>query len=67
MKALERNALPRDGLLGRVERWVNRLPNPFVLFAGIFGVAAVVSTVIAAFDVAVQVPGRKAQLRCSAR
>ncbi|WP_330477169.1 AbgT family transporter [Streptomyces platensis] len=59
MKALARNPLPLDGLLGRVERWVNRLPHPFVLFAGIFGVAAVVSTVIAAFDVSVQVPGEK--------
>ncbi|WP_432143692.1 AbgT family transporter [Streptomyces sp. bgisy084] len=59
MKALERDPIPLDGLLGRVERLVNRLPNPFVLFAGIFGLVAVVSTVVAAFDVAVQVPGEE--------
>ncbi|MFD5394832.1 AbgT family transporter [Streptomyces sp. NPDC127097] len=59
MKALERDPIPMDGLLGRVERVVNRLPHPFALFAGIFGLVAVVSTVVAAFDVAVQVPGEK--------
>lgn len=67
MKLWERNSPPLDGLLGRVERGVNRLPNPFVLFAGIFCFVAVLSTVISGFDGSVQVPGRRTRHPCSAR
>ncbi|GAA1307488.1 AbgT family transporter [Pseudonocardia xinjiangensis] len=47
-----------DRLLGGIERVGNRLPEPFILFALLTLVVAVVSTVMAAFGVAVAVPGR---------
>ncbi|WP_432495660.1 AbgT family transporter [Kineococcus gypseus] len=46
-----------DRLLGGVERVGNRIPEPFVLFVGLFTVLAVVSTAMAAAGVTVQVPG----------
>lgn len=45
------------GVLGLVERVGNKLPNPFVLFVGLLALIAVASTIVAAFDVTVTVPG----------
>ncbi|WP_016699074.1 AbgT family transporter [Actinoalloteichus spitiensis] len=45
------------GVLGWVERVGNRLPEPFVLFALLTLLVGVVSTVLAAFGAAVEVPG----------
>ncbi|MBE9375542.1 AbgT family transporter [Saccharopolyspora sp. HNM0983] len=46
-----------DRVLNLVERIGNKLPEPFVLFALLFAVVAVVSTVVAAFGVVVHIPG----------
>lgn len=46
-----------DRLLNLVERIGNKLPEPFILFALLFAFIAVLSTVVAAFDVVVQIPG----------
>jgi len=46
-----------DRLLGGVERIGNRIPEPFVLFVGLFTVLAVTSTAMAAAGTQVQVPG----------
>ncbi|NIZ92149.1 AbgT family transporter [Kineococcus rubinsiae] len=46
-----------DRLLGGVERAGNRIPEPFVLFLGLFSVLAVASTAMAAASVEVEVPG----------
>lgn len=46
-----------DRVLGGIERVGNLLPHPFFLFAGIFAILAVVSTVLAANGVQVTVPG----------
>ncbi|MGH4001449.1 MAG: AbgT family transporter [Pseudonocardiaceae bacterium] len=45
------------GILGAVERIGNRLPSPFILFACLLLVIAVMSTIVAAFGVSVAVPG----------
>ena len=47
-----------DRTLDAVERLGNRLPDPLVLFAGLFLVTAVLTTVLAALDVQVRVPGQ---------
>ncbi|WP_369056257.1 AbgT family transporter [Kineococcus terrestris] len=46
-----------DRVLGGVERVGNRIPEPFVLFVGLFAVLAVVSTAMALAGVRVTVPG----------
>lgn len=46
-----------DRVLRIVEVAGNRLPDPFTLFVGLLCVFAVVSTVVAAFEVSVTVPG----------
>jgi aminobenzoyl-glutamate transport protein len=46
-----------DRVLGGIERVGNMLPHPFFLFAGIFAILAVVSTVLAANGAQVTVPG----------
>ncbi|ROP43771.1 AbgT family transporter [Pseudokineococcus lusitanus] len=46
-----------DRFLGWVERTGNRLPDPFVLFLGLFVLVALVSTAAALADVQVTVPG----------
>ncbi|MGW5647809.1 AbgT family transporter [Saccharopolyspora sp. NPDC003752] len=46
-----------DRVLNLVERVGNKLPEPFILFGLLFLVVAVVSTVVAAFGVTVQIPG----------
>lgn len=40
---------PLDRLLDRVERLGNRLPDPLVLFAGLFLLTAVLTTVLLVF------------------
>ncbi|MBI0375757.1 AbgT family transporter [Streptomyces rhizosphaericus] len=46
-----------DRVLSFIERAGNALPNPIVLFAGLFALLAVVSTVLALAGVSVTVPG----------
>lgn len=46
-----------DRVLDRVERIGNRLPDPLVLFAGLFLLTAVLTTVLGALGAQVQVPG----------
>ncbi|MBC6460054.1 AbgT family transporter [Actinomadura sp. HBU206391] len=46
-----------DRLLGGVERLGNRLPNPFVLFVGLFVLISVASAIAAALGATVQLPG----------
>ncbi len=46
-----------DRALGLVERAGNTLPSPFTLFVGLLTLVAVASTIVAAFDVSVTVPG----------
>jgi aminobenzoyl-glutamate transport protein len=46
-----------DRFLGWVERTGNKLPDPFVLFLGLFVLVALVSTAAALADVQVTVPG----------
>jgi aminobenzoyl-glutamate transport protein len=46
-----------DRVLGWIERVGNRLPEPFILFALLTLVVAVVSTLMAAFGVTVAIPG----------
>jgi aminobenzoyl-glutamate transport protein len=46
-----------DRFLDGVERAGNRLPDPFILFTGLFVVVAVLSTVLAVADVSVTIPG----------
>ena len=46
-----------DRVLNLVERAGNRLPEPFLLFALLFALVAVVSTAVAAFGVSVRIPG----------
>ncbi len=46
-----------DRLLGGVERVGNRIPEPFVLFVGLFVVLAVASTVMALTSTTVRLPG----------
>lgn len=45
------------GFLGVVERIGNKLPSPFLLFVGLLLLIAVTSTIVAAFDVSVTIPG----------
>ncbi|QGK70737.1 AbgT family transporter [Allosaccharopolyspora coralli] len=47
-----------DRLLDRIERIGNKLPEPFILFAILLGLLAVVSTVMAMLGVTAQVPGQ---------
>jgi len=53
------NGKPRglDRVLSLIERAGNALPNPVVLFAGLFALLAVVSTALSAMSVTVKVPG----------
>lgn len=44
-------------ILDGIERAGNRLPDPFVLFLLLFLIVAVGSTILAAFDVTVRIPG----------
>ncbi|MFI9776131.1 AbgT family transporter [Streptomyces sp. NPDC051956] len=46
-----------DRVLALIERAGNALPNPIVLFAGLFVLLAVISTAFALADVSVTVPG----------
>ena len=46
-----------DRALAALERVGNKLPQPFLLFALLFLVVAIVSTVVAAAGVTVQIPG----------
>jgi aminobenzoyl-glutamate transport protein len=46
-----------DRALGAVERLGNRLPNPFVLFVGLFLLIALASAVAAALGATVELPG----------
>ena len=46
-----------DRLLGGIERVGNKIPEPFVLFVGLFTILAVVSTGLALGDVQAQVEG----------
>lgn len=46
-----------DRLLAGVERLGNRLPDPFLLFLGLFLLVGVVSTLLQLLDVSVTVPG----------
>ncbi|MEJ5945382.1 AbgT family transporter [Pseudokineococcus basanitobsidens] len=46
-----------DRVLGWVERTGNRLPEPFLLFLGLFVLVGLVSTLGAVLDVSVTVPG----------
>ncbi|WP_199429422.1 AbgT family transporter [Qaidamihabitans albus] len=48
-----------DRVLNRIERAGNRLPEPFILFALLTLLIAVISTVMAAFDVTVSIPGEE--------
>ncbi|MFI0773691.1 AbgT family transporter [Streptomyces sp. NPDC021212] len=48
---------PLDRVLSLIERAGNALPNPIVLFSGLFGILAVVSTGLALGGVSVTVPG----------
>ncbi|WP_298990383.1 AbgT family transporter [uncultured Pseudokineococcus sp.] len=51
------SATRADRVLGWVERTGNRLPEPFVLFLGLFVLVALVSTLGAVLGVSVTVPG----------
>jgi aminobenzoyl-glutamate transport protein len=55
LKTEQRTVL--DRLLGGVERLGNRLPNPFVLFVGLFGLISIASAIAAALGATVQLPG----------
>ncbi|WP_301471312.1 AbgT family transporter [Brachybacterium sp.] len=59
MSASAASRRPRclDRVLDRVERMGNRLPDPLVLFAGLFLLTAVLTTVLGALGAQVQVPG----------
>lgn len=46
-----------DRALSGIERLGNRLPNPVVLFLGLFGLLGIVSTVLALAGATVTVPG----------
>ena len=46
-----------DRVLGTVERIGNKVPHPFVLFAYLLAIVAVVSTVLALVGVSVTIPG----------
>ncbi|MFK5690818.1 AbgT family transporter [Ornithinimicrobium sp. LYQ92] len=46
-----------DRLLTTIERWGNKLPEPFTLFLILFLITGVVSTAMALADVSVTVPG----------
>lgn len=46
-----------DRVLGTVERVGNKVPHPFVLFAYLLGIVAVVSTLLDVLGVSVTVPG----------
>lgn len=48
-----------DRALNLIERIGNKLPEPFILFAWLFLVVAVVSTVVSWFDVTVAIPGKQ--------
>src|SRR5699024_6846094 len=52
-----------DRALDRVERLGNRLPDPLVIFAGLFLITAVLTTVLAAFGAQAQVPGEDEPLQ----
>src|SRR5690625_6530818 len=54
-----------DRALDRVERLGNRLPDPLVIFAGLFLITAVLTTVLAAFGAQAQVPGEDEPLQRS--
>ncbi|QYN38500.1 AbgT family transporter [Pseudonocardia sp. DSM 110487] len=55
-----------DRLLSGIERLGNRLPNPVVLFLGLFGLLGVVSTVLALGGATVTVPGADESLAVKA-
>jgi len=55
-----------DRLLDRVERFGNRLPDPLVLFAGLFLLTAVLTTVLGALGAQVQAPGEEEPLQVRA-
>jgi aminobenzoyl-glutamate transport protein len=60
-KAVEQGQPTRlDRVLNWIERVGNRLPEPFILFALLTLLVAVVSSVMAAFGVTVQIPGEDA-------
>jgi aminobenzoyl-glutamate transport protein len=65
MSATTPSARPRrlDRTLDRIERLGNRLPDPLVLFAGLFLLTAVLTTVLAALGAQVEVPGQDDPLR----
>lgn len=46
-----------DRVLDRIERVGNKLPDPFLLFLGLFLVVGVVSTILQLLDVSVTIPG----------
>ena len=46
-----------DRLLGGVEKWGNRLPDPLILFTGLFLIVAVLSTIFGLIGTTVTVPG----------
>ncbi|MEO3789084.1 AbgT family transporter [Nonomuraea sp. B10E15] len=46
-----------DRILGGVERLGNRLPNPFVMFLGLFVLIALASSIAAALGATVRLPG----------
>jgi aminobenzoyl-glutamate transport protein len=49
-----------DRVFAAIERLGSRIPDPFYLFGYLIAALAVVSTVIAAFGVTVEVPGKDA-------
>jgi aminobenzoyl-glutamate transport protein len=55
-----------DRVLSGIERLGNRLPNPVVLFLGLFGLLGVVSTVLALVGATVTVPGADESLAVKA-
>jgi aminobenzoyl-glutamate transport protein len=55
-----------DRALSGIERLGNRLPNPVVLFLGLFGLLGVVSTVLALAGATVTVPGADESLAVKA-
>ncbi len=55
-----------DRVLGIIERAGNKLPSPFTLFVGVLLVIAVASSIAAAFDVQVRLPGEDQPLSVNA-
>lgn len=58
-ESLERPKL--RGLLGFIETVGNKIPSPYVLFVSLFAIIALVSAIVAAFDVKVVVPGAEGE------